>query len=183
LDINDKIAENTGLIYKQLTSFNLLHDQDAESFAYEALYRAIQTFDESAGVAFSTYAVCVINNALRKHLRTLNRKRQLSVISYYEQANPEMENSGYLLDMLKQADDVEAVLVSTEACSAIRSAFIEEYEKLSPTYRKIVDALYLSDGKVRQNEIAKAVGVSQPTVSKAISQFRHKVKLRLEEQE
>ena len=82
MEVNDKIAANTGLIYKQLTAFNLLYDQDAESFAHEALWRAVKTFDESAGVAFSTYAVCCINNELRKHLRTLNRKRQLDVVSY-----------------------------------------------------------------------------------------------------
>ena len=85
MDINDQIAENTGLIYKQLAAFNLLYDQDAESFAYEALYRAITTYNKSAGTAFSTYAVPMISGEIKRFLRDdgmIKVSRSLKELSY-----------------------------------------------------------------------------------------------------
>lgn len=181
MDINDQIAKHSGLIYKQLATFNLLYDQDAESFAYEALYRAITTYNGNAGTAFSTYAVCCINNELRKHLRTLNRKRQLEVVSY---DTPLTSDDSYCLaDTLEHPDSVEQLLLSDEASRNILAAFKAEYELLIPKHKKAIRMFYGYDGKVTQREIAISVGVTQATVSKIVSAFRHRVKLRMEEQE
>lgn len=181
MDINDQIAEHTGLIYKQLAAFNLLYDQDAESFAYEALHRAITTYKSTAGTAFSTYAVCCINNELRKHLRTLSRKRQLEIVSYDA---PLTSDEAYCLaDTLEHPESVEQVLISDEASRHILRAFKAEYELLVPKHRKAIRMFYGYEGKVTQKDIAIAVGVTQATVSKIVSAFRHRVKLRMEEQE
>ena len=181
MDINDKISEHTGLIYKQLHTFQLTYDQDAESFAYEALHNAIITYDGKAGTAFSTYAVCCINNALRKHLRSLNKKRQLEVVSYDAPAILD-EDSPTLIESIPQALTVEDALLCTESCSFIRSAVTEEYEKLSEKHRLIV-RLFLTKSDMNQQAIAKSAGVTQATVSKIISAFRYRVKQRLEEYE
>lgn len=179
MDINDQIAQHTGLIYKQLTSFNLLNDQDAESFAYEALYRAVLTFNAGTGVAFSTYAVCCINNGLRKHLRTLNRKRQFEVISY--DAPLLDDESSCLAEILEHPNSAEQTVLSEEACKCIMDAFKAEYALLVPKHKKVVRMFY--DKKVTQKEIAISVGVTQATVSKIVSAFKHRVKLRMEEYE
>lgn len=180
MDINEKIARNKGLIYKQLHSFQLTYDQDAESTAYEALYNAILTFDEKAGTAFSTYATCVINNALRHHLRSLNKKRQLDVISYYTPLSPDDEDSACLVDVLVHPDDAESTLIDKESRVIINKAFSEEYTLLSEKHKKVVYLFFIA-GDMKQQDIAKASGVTQATVSKIISAFRHRLKIRLEE--
>lgn len=181
MDVNDQIAKHSGLIYKQLTAFNLLYDQDAESFAYEALHRAVLTFKPEAGNAFSTYAVCCINNELRKHLRTLNRKRQIEIVSY--DAPLTSDESYCLADTLEQPESVEQTLISEESSRYIIAAFKTEYALLSPKHQRVVRMFYGYEGKVTQREIATSVGVTQATVSKIVSAFKHRVKLRMEEQE
>ena len=180
MDINDKIAANVGLVYSQLKRFELTHDQDAESFAYEALYRAVITYDETAGAAFSTYAVCVISNALRKHLRTLNKKRQLDVVSYYTPLSVD-EDGGYLLDTIGYAEDTESVVLNRYLQDVTMKVFDEVYEASSNLHRKIVDMFYRADEPMTQQNIATAAGVTQATVSKVISSFKHKLHVRLEE--
>lgn len=180
MDINKKIAENTGLIYQQLRRFKLSNDQDAESFAYEALYRAILTYDESTGNNFSTYAVCVIANELRKHLRVLNKKRQLTVVSYDEPLSNK-ENSSSVLDTLPSSETAEDYVLRLELQGVASAAIHEILETLTDTQRNIITMWYESDCMVQQREIAEALNVSQPTVSKAISAFKYKLKLRMEE--
>lgn len=180
MDINDMIAKNKGLVYKQLHAFQLLYDQDAESFAYEALYNAILTYNKDAGIAFSTYATCVINNALRHHLRSLNKKRQLDVISYYTPLSPDDEDSACLVDVLVHPDDAESILIDKESRAIINKAFSEEY-KLLPDKHKKVAYLFFAVGNMTQQDIAKSAGITQATVSKIISAFRHRLKIRLEE--
>lgn len=182
MDINDEIAKHTGLVYKQLTAFNLLYDQDAESFAYEALYRAIITFDAGTGIAFSTYATCCINNALRKHLRTLNKKRQLEIVSYDAPLIATDETS-CLANILEHPSSVEQILISEESRRRILAAFRAEYALLPDKHKKAIRMFYGYDGKVTQREIANTVGVTQATVSKIVSAFRHRVKTRMEEYE
>lgn len=182
MDINDQIANNTGLVYKQLTVFNLLQDQDAESYAYEALYNAVRTYDATTGTAFSTYAVCCINNALRKHLRTMNKKRQLDIVSY-DAPMSQAEDSLCLADILEHHCSIEQSLLSKEKCGCILQAFEYEYNILSPKHQSVIRAFYQCGGKATQRDIAIAVGLTQATVSKIVSAFRYRVKLRMEEYE
>jgi RNA polymerase sigma factor (sigma-70 family) len=180
--INDKIDANKGLVYQQLLRFQMRYDPDAESLAYEALYRAVMTFDESTGNAFSTYATCCISNELRKYLRVLNRKRQLDIVSYHAPLDLSGEEDGCFLDVMNvTVADAETTLICNEECARIYKAFEAERALLSPLHRKIIDIHYAADGKLSQGEIGKRVGTTQVTVSRAISQFRHRLKNRLEE--
>ena len=182
MDINDQIASNTGLIYKQLAAFNLSYDQDAESYAYEALHKAILTYEGNSNTAFSTYAVCCINNALRMHLRTQNKKRQLDVISYDAPVSSS-KDARCLADILEHPESVEQLLLSEEACKKLIRAFKYEYDLLSPKHKRVVRAFYTKGDKATQQDVASTVGLSQATVSKIVSAFRYHVKLRLEEYE
>lgn len=180
MDINDKIAENRGLIYQQLTRFNLLYDQDAESYAYEALYRAITTYNENAGTVFSTYAVCVIANALRKHLRTLNKKRQLDVVSYNDAISAD-QDSDDLIEIIPDNTDAEAIVLFKEFSGVVCASFNKVLKTLPPLQQKVISTWYDTDCKLTQSELAKALHTSQPTVSKALSVFKYRLKLELEE--
>lgn len=180
MDINDKIAANKGLIYQQLARFNLTYDQDAESYAYEALYRAIITYDEKAGAVFSTYAVCVIANALRKHLRTLNKKRQLDVVSYNGTASTDSDADDMIV-ILPDGVDAEAVVLFKELKGVVRDAFYKVLSAMPELQRQAIIMWYNADCKLTQTELAKALRTSQPTVSKALSVFKYRLKLELEE--
>lgn len=180
MDINDQIAANLGLVYQQLRRFNLQDDQDAESYAYESLYRAVITYDKNAGTAFSTYATCVISNALRMHIRKLNKKRQLDVISYNIPLSDE-EDSGTIVDKIKYFEDTESTVLFNELHGAVSEAFIKVYETLNDNQKKAIFMWYESDYKMTQMEIAKALGVSQAMVSRTLSGFKHKLKIELEE--
>lgn len=182
MDINDQIEANLGLVYQQLIRFRLAEDQDAESYAYEALYRAILTYDKTSGAAFSTYAVCVISNELRKHLRALNKKRRLEVVSYDTPLFEDCEdNSRTLIDTVAQVEDTESIVLFNELNGVVHDSFKKVFLQLSEQHRKIIAMWYMSDYKLTQSEIARALQISQPTVSKVLSHFKYKLKLELEE--
>lgn len=181
MDINDQIADNKGLIYQQLMRFNLQHDQDAESYAYEALYRAILTYNQDAGAAFSTYAVCVIANAMRKHLRTLNKKRQLDVTSYYDVTSSDTDAQELLSTICDSRGDAESIVLFNELSDAVDAAFSKVIKTLPCKQQHIIEAWYDSDYKLTQSELAKSLGISQPTVSRALSVFKYRLRVELEE--
>ena len=180
MDINEQIAANRGLIYSQLYRFKLADDPDAESYAYEALYKAIQTYDANANTAFSTYAVCVIANELRKHLRHLNRKRQLEVVSYNATIQTGTDTISYL-DTLYYDTDAESEVLFKELQGVVRESFLKVYNSLNDTHKAIIKAWYDSEYKLRQKEIAELMQLSQPSVSRALSAFKYKLRLELEE--
>lgn len=180
MDINDQIAANLGLVYQQLIRFNLKDDQDAESYAYEALYKAVTTYDAAAGAAFSTYATCVIANTLRMHVRKANKKRQLEVVSYDTPVSDE-EYSGAFVDMLRQAEDTESTVLFNELSDVVANAFSDIYDTLSDTHKKIVSMWYESDYKMTQTEIARTLHLSQAMVSRVLSSFKYKLRVELEE--
>ena len=176
MDINEQIAANTGLVYTQLHRFNMVDDPDAESKAFEALYKAVKTFDASKGFTFSTYAMCVIKNALRMHLRSTQKKRQLSVFSY-DTPDPLVEGKS-MLDHIITDNDVETVLLQEEACKIITDTFVKHKNALSEEHRAIIDMWY---SKMTQTEIAKRVHLSQSYVSRIIAGFMYKLRKELEE--
>lgn len=179
MDINDQIAANVGLVYKQLHRFNLVYDQDAESLAYEALYKAILSYNADTGNALSTYATCVIANALRMHLRSKNKKRQLEVISYDEPI-ADCEDY-YRVDTLRHADSTESLILNAELRDKIEEAKLIVLDGLTDTQRKVILLRYEADNPLTQREIAETLKVSQATVSKAISIFKYRLSKELED--
>lgn len=174
MDINDKIAEHLGLVYQQLHRFSLTDDQDAESFAWEALYKAIISFRPEEGNKFSTYAVCVIANALRNHVRPKSRKKTLDVTSY----DKEVDNGHCISDLLTDNVTTEDAYFIQERNKAINSVYYKELSKLSERHCSIIEMW--QDG-ITQKETAARLGVSQALVSQVISRFKHKLRIELEE--
>lgn len=180
-DINDTIAANTGLVYQQLHRFHRVDDPDAESFAYEALYRAVTTFDAAAGNTFATYAVCVIANALRKYLRDSNKKRQLEVISYHVPVGPE-ELGMCMLDTLAGPDSTLERIFASELSDASKRALAKVRSGLSvESHVKIFDAWCAADFAVRQQDVADQLSLSQAYVSRILSMIKARMKKELED--
>lgn len=179
MDINERIRQNLGLVYKQLHRFNLVDDPDAESAAYEALYKAIITYDDTSGNMLSTYATCIISNALRGVLRTRGKKRQLHPISLYLTTNEDQDE--YILDKVASSHNVEDIICAKELQVAAKQAIQAVLARSSETFQKIINYWYDTDFKATQKEIADAVGITQATVSRTISNFKYQVKLELED--
>ena len=178
MDINDTIRENIGLIAIQLKKLHLTHDQDAESLAYEALYKAVVNYDESYGYKFSTLASCYIYNALGSYIRKLNKKRQLEIISY----NAPIGDTGELLDIIYLPGEVSDDCIRRELYNTLNEAFTDVYNELTnQNKRAIVDYWKGKEYNCTATEVAKAVGVSQPYVSMTLSAFKYSLKKRMEE--
>lgn len=181
-DINRLIASNTGLVYKQLKQFNLARDPEAESIGYEALYNAVLDFDSSKGTKLSTLATVYIYNALGSYVRTLNKKRQLEVISYNNVAYTDEGDEKEYVDFIPAHTTVEEAYIKQEKCKAVRQVFQELYDNLTNDKHKMILAKWRdSEYTATTKDLAKEVGVSQPYVSQVINNFKFKLKQRLEE--
>ncbi len=179
-DINDTIAENLGLVYGQLKRFELLGDQDAESAAYEALYNAIVSYNDASSTKFSTYAICVIANAIRMVLRARRNKKQINTVSYHEPIGDENEET--FADVLSYGDTIDDVLLRNEMREDIYNAIMRVYNNLTTENAKRIFIMwYRSDFTATQRDIAEALNVSQPTVCRNLSIFKYKLKQELED--
>lgn len=175
MDINKIISDNRGLIYKQLIRFSLIDDQDAESACYEALYKAAVTYSSSKNVSFSTYATVCIYNALCCHKRKLSNKRTIQTVSLHSFAPNECDsaNTRELIDTIPLIDSAEDNLLKEEESVQVRKAIISAYNLLhNDTYRRVIFEWALSDFTAKQKDLSLNTGVSQASVSHAISVFK-----------
>ena len=180
--INDMIANNVGLIYAQLNKFNLSMDQDAESIGYGALHNAVVSYDSGKGVKFSTYATVCIYNALGSYIRTLNKKRQLDVVSYNAPSSIDGEVGHEYLESIPAKQNTEQDYIEAELHAHVRTAVQELYDSLTNNTQKAILAAWRdSEYSATLVSIAKSVGVSQPYVSKVLSSFKKDLRKRLEE--
>ena len=181
-DINEVMASNVGLIFKQLKKFNLANDPEAESLGYEALYNAILTYDQSKNIQFSTYASVCIYNALGSYVRTLNKQRQLEVISYNNIAYSEDGTDHEFVDFFQTPTNVEEDYMRQELHKDVRCEVQNMYDTLTNEKHKAILSLWRdSEYEASTVEIAKLAGVSQPYVSQVINNFKFNLRKRLEE--
>lgn len=182
-DLNKVISDNTGLVWQQLHRFKLANDPDAESFAFEALFKAAETYDDKTGTAFSTYATCVIANSIRMHLRSINKKRQLIVVSYNAPAFPGSEDeTTELVDTLVGPCTAEDAVLAGELRGRITAGLKQAYSDLSTeTQRRVFDTWKDSCFKASQSDIARQLGISQATVNRVVSIVRYKIRQQLED--
>lgn len=166
--VEELITLNFGLINKQLHKFYLYNDPDALSFAYEALYKAILTFDPNKNNKFSTYATVCIYNRLGSYVRAL--KAQQETLSY-----DELENECH-------SDSADKNIMAECAIYNIEIAAIRARCSLSnATHRLIVDTWVNSNYTKTHSTIASELGFTQPYVTQVISKYKKILKRKLEE--
>ena len=176
------IQTHSGLVYSQLHKFNLIHDPEAESFAYEALYNAITNFDESKGTKLSTVATVYIYNALGSYVRSLNSSRQIKPISYNNIAYTDDNEEHEFVDLLPSNSDTESDYLLKEEYEYARLAFTMLYDKLTNEKHKLILNVWReSEFTAQTKDIAVEVGVSQSYVSQVINNFKFSLKKKLEE--
>lgn len=178
MDENTLVEQNMGLVYSQLHKFKLINDDDALSYAMEALLIAVRTFDDSKGIKLSTYATVCIYNALSQYTRRRGRKRVLTVISYNEPVNEDAE----WIDLLGTPTTPEDDYIKKEQYARLRKAFFKVYNSLPEGNPKRIVTLWYKAGFIcKQADIAREVNTTQSNVSKALSAFRYKVKKEMED--
>lgn len=180
--INDKIASNTGLIFRQLNKFNLAKDPEAESIGYEALYNAILTYDQSKDIRFSTYASVCIYNALGSYVRTLNKQRQLETMSYNTIAYSEDGTDHEFVDFFSAPTNIENDYLKQELYDIVKKEVQDLCDTLTnDKHKAILMAWRDSDYEASTVELSKKVGVSQPYASQVINSLKFNLRKRLEE--
>lgn len=157
-DCSDLIKANEGLIYYTLNMYNCAFSDEAKSVAYEALWRAIKTYDEEKGASFSTYAVTCMKHALYDMFRIMqevqNAEVPLDDIEYrffYEE------------QFFDEANDAKDY-------SPLHKAVDEALNRLSGKKHKIAKLWLGSDMSV--TALAKEVPCSQSYASQTIAEFK-----------
>ena len=175
--VEELIKLNEGLIWKQLKKFGLIGDPEALSIGYEALYKAIMTFNSSRSSKFSTYATVCIYNSLGSYVRSLNTAINKNTISY--DAPVDDEGTTYL-------DSFESTLTADR--KLLEEAGVEEImqcvelcitEVNNKTQRSILEYWRKSMFKATHKEIASKFNCSQSYVSQTLNRFRRNLKNKL----
>jgi RNA polymerase sporulation-specific sigma factor len=169
-----------GLVYMQLHRSKLAYDDEAFSYAMEGLMKAAQTFDESKGFTFSTYAAVCIYNNVAQYLRIVNKKRKLDVISY--DSTLDDETGASFKDFLPDYNTPEEMLLKKEMYDVLMQKFDEVVDSLRSEHSvRIIEIWRESEFTAKQTEIAEQVGVTQAQVSRVLSTFKYKLKKEMED--
>lgn len=171
-----------GLMKTILKQYKLIRDPEAESIAMEALWRACEDFDESLGYKRSTLITIYIKRALGGYIRHLNRKRQLSVVSYNNIAYFDGYMDHEYLELLPADDNIEQQLIDKYVHTKVRAVYEQEVQKLEGTKRAIVETWEKADFCATNQAIADKVGISQPYVCHVLAVFKNCMRKILKEE-
>ena len=159
-DIEELLAEHKNLIYYRLTQMGQLHNQDAESAAWEALWDAIGTYSVYEKTAFSTYACACITNAINGVLR--KQLHEFEQFGYCELNENMDEDSSY--EQLKKL---------------VQEVFDEHLAASRGLARDILLFWRSVDFEENKTTIAKACNTSVSYVSRVIQGFKARLSGRL----
>lgn len=171
MDIEQIIQDNIGLVYKQLHKFNVANNEDAYSYAIEALWNAAKTFDPNTGYKFSTYATTCIYNGIMMYFRVSEDK--IDCVSC-DECN---EDGFSLLDSLVATPDCDNKRI--ERLYELFYSVADSMPKESHT--KIVRAWIDSNFEARQRELAIEFDVTQAAISRTLGIYKNKLKQELED--
>lgn len=172
--IEQLVKDNKGLAYHQLHRFNLAYDEDAVSYAMEALFKAAKTYDSDKNITFSTYASACIYNGIQAYLREINKRRVPSSsleIFMNEHGDTYVPSSSF---KVKSAED-EVMALTIEEIYGLAWKVVDTFKHSGAAY-KCIKLWIESDFTLKTVEIAPLVGCSQPSASKALNAFRNKLK-------
>lgn len=156
-DVDELLAQHKNLIYYRLTQMGQLHNQDAESAAWEALWDAIETFDVFGSTAFSTYACTCITNAINDVLR-----RQLA------------EKKHFTLVELDDAQEIPVVdeYTDPDVIRVINETFDWHMKNSTPIVKNVLQLWRASGFTANATVLAKACGTSSSYVQRIQVSFR-----------
>jgi len=176
------IYHNIRLVLHEVTTRfkNVKYDKrDLVSIGNVGLVKAIETFDTSRKVEFSTYATRCIDNEILMFLRKLNR--YIDMDSLDRKINPGNDgNESKIEDIISDGTDIVKDYIDKETYCIIRKAV----KDLPDRDREII-MLYFGfyNGKTyTQKEIADFFSVNQSYISKLITRILKWLGKKIEEQ-
>ncbi|MDR0978819.1 MAG: sigma-70 family RNA polymerase sigma factor [Lachnospiraceae bacterium] len=135
-DQQEMVLQNRNLVFFVLNRLGNIAPgeyEDLVSVGYFALVKAVETFDESKSMKFSTYAIKCIKNELLQALEKSNKKTALSLdgpISTHGDDNSDLtigdmiSDDFDIQDHLEHADTIARVISYILNCIPRRSAVI-----------------------------------------------------------
>lgn len=155
------VLSNTGMIGIVMKSLNLsVTDDDLFATGIVGLIKAINSFDQTKGYMFSTYATRIIRNEI---LMTFRKKRADIALSLDDTCNLNNGDSVSYADII--ADD-KSFEDSVECAVDLQQIF----KSLPEREQKIFYLTY--EKQMTQCEIAKVLGVSQAQISRIMRGMR-----------
>ena len=135
--------------------------EDWAQVGFEGLCKAAIGYDESRGTAFSTFAGIVITNEILQNLRYLSR--------------PMRKEDPYTLRL--DADVNDEYGISATELTPDRSQDVETSVACRDALRQLrgmakPELIAAACGRMKQTEAGKALGISQPQVSRKIAKIR-----------
>lgn len=181
-DARQKLIEHNIrlVIYEVNGRFNTLEYDKSElvSIGILGLVKAVDTYDASKKIEFSTYAARCIDNEILMFIRRL--KKEKCVDSLDRPISGEEEDKAIKLeDVIKSDEDIQTSYEGKEIYAQIRKIVYSLPER----EREII-MLYFGfyDGRVyKQKEIADKLNISRSYASKLIAKIVKKIKKQLEE--
>lgn len=155
-----KIMDNHNLIYKFINDKHLDTEEYYGILAI-GLIKAVDTFDESKGAAFSTYAYTCMRN---EYIEELKRKKRDS-LSYAISTNSNMGDEGTELQELITGEE------NVDISYSFLTEKISKQPNLTKKERQIANYLIAGLSKM---EIAEKMGVSKQYIYSTIKGMQHK---------
>lgn len=152
------------LMYKLLYKFHLQNDEDAESEAKIALYRAIETFDSSLELKLSNYAYTCIYNALCYYVKIRKKDIPNYKLTSYEDVREYSESHGDETYERGSTIDYRELVES--------KLTVEEFKNILSEQEKIIVEELLSD--TNKGDITKKLGVSREWYRRLLNRIRFK---------
>ena len=160
-DYEKKYLENERLAYKFGCNMNIIHDEDMMQNIKLALYKAVVTFDESKGNAFSTYAYKCMLNEYNYSFRNKNNKIKYATNEVYDKEEK-------LVSIMELIPDEKIIDAQKQVEYNDMYKLILEYLKTIPE----TDAMLYIDyyfNNINQNKLAARTGLSQGQISRKLS--------------
>lgn len=169
------------VLYRMSTKFGYTScdKEDLMSAGIIGLMKAVDSYDLSKGIEFTTYAVKCIDNAMMKYLNSYNKHLKDTSIDdaiYYDKQGKEIK----LGDTIKDNSDLEEDFEHKELYEVIR----EIINQLSERDRKIImmNFGFYDDIVYSQKDIATLLGIPQSSFSRLKNRLVNYLGIRLEEE-
>lgn len=167
-EMSQAVKDNERLVYFILRRYYpaVQHDEDMIQVGMIGLWKALETFDESRNVKFSTYATKIIMSQIniefrrrKKHGRTISIE---TVITEFDKDSNGITLEDTLSDNLNGVEDYSSYLLES---------FIQH--DLDACEKQIIHMLFLG---YTQKKIGLKLGLSQSYVSRLITSLKDKFK-------
>ena len=166
------------IMHDKFGLYELNKDVEEYSVGMMGLIRAVDTFDIERNVTFSTYVTQVIINQIRMEYR--KRKQTNPLLSKTSSINDPVGNYSngdvfFLEDYLGEEDDTTEVIIHEQNIQTLKNNL--QYLKADEQVSVVYGFGLFGNKKLKQNEIAKILGVNQGHVSRMMKSGQDKLKI------